>query len=314
MNGARSEAPTRGLTLVELLVALFLLALLTQAAVLATDGLFEQGQQAATVRSLEAIATAVLGDETRRDANGRPVLTGFVADHGRLPLAGPTTARLEELVQAPTDPNLLFGYRQPMGDPEVFVGCGWRGPYAQLGSRLQTGPSTPALRDAWNNPFACWSASDGATQALPGEPAAIVRSLGADGLLGGTGAGADLPLVFERTATPDPVAARWRGTVHLRVLGTPNADVVVRIYGASGSMAVTQWQWPSDPMALHQIPASGSLVLTSAPVPIGPRLVRVYRSPFVTPDTDLSGAVAKSSIVPIVVLPVANPELVITLP
>jgi prepilin-type N-terminal cleavage/methylation domain-containing protein len=138
----------RGMTLVELLVVLAILALLTTVAITSTDVLMSQGRYDATTRTLTNIQEAVLGAQNAHQPDGTLVVTGFVADMGRLPACASTdpSLGLAELWSPPSGVLGSFGL-QPTIDPAVCVPCGWRGPYL----RLPVGASR--LCDGWGNPF-----------------------------------------------------------------------------------------------------------------------------------------------------------------
>src|SRR5262249_35303906 len=76
-----------GMTLVELLVVLLILSILTVVAVQATDTLVDQARYDSTQRTLQSVEEAIVGPRGQRDADGSVLVTGFVADVGRFPLA-----------------------------------------------------------------------------------------------------------------------------------------------------------------------------------------------------------------------------------
>src|SRR4051812_35605788 len=87
--------PRRGLTLLELLVVLLILAILTMIAVQSTDNLVEPARYDATVRTMQNIQDAMIGPGNQRNPDGTILVTGFVADTGRVP------AVIDELVNKP---------------------------------------------------------------------------------------------------------------------------------------------------------------------------------------------------------------------
>lgn len=289
--------------MVELLVVVFILALLAQAAVYAGEGALESAQRETTASSLQQLEIALLGQPGRVDSQGRPHIGGFVADLGSLPVhaQGDAEQALRELWERPLAapaPRVLpaFALVPAPGDPEVQLGCGWRGPYVRLGF------GAAALRDGWGQPFATRDAAGQPTTS--GTPIAAVVSLGADQLDGGTGFAADLPIVVQRTTAP-LVAPRHLGTVPVQVQTSAGggAVLVVRAYG------------PRDgaPATLQQVVltafAPGSTVTTNlVDVPIGPRVVRAYQvaQPPATPETPLAAG-SKSRVQPVAVEPFAAP-------
>jgi type II secretory pathway pseudopilin PulG len=204
-----------GLTLVELLVVLTILIILTTIAITSTDQVLDQGRYNATQRTLQNIQDAILGPTSQRTADGSLLISGFVADMGRLPQTVDTTSEpLRELWDPsvipaastyalqvtnlinPSNPSVFLMYPpntvyNPTTAPvqvAVTLPCGWRGPYLQL----MTG-SSGRLLDGWGNPFDSLSQANsapytlttmtvGQSSPLPvGQPINIVRSRGADG-------------------------------------------------------------------------------------------------------------------------------------
>jgi prepilin-type N-terminal cleavage/methylation domain-containing protein len=78
------------LTLVELLVVLVIIAIVTGIAITATENVIDQGRYNATQQTLQNIQEAIMGPANQRAPDGSFLITGFVADMGRLP---PLTAR-----------------------------------------------------------------------------------------------------------------------------------------------------------------------------------------------------------------------------
>jgi len=127
-----------GFTLLELVVVLAVLAVMTGLAVRSLQELDDGHRFEASMRLLQSIEGAVLGDDRA---------PGFVSDLGRLPVAvGEGELTLAELWQPGGLPP--YDLRRDPVDPEVAVPCGWRGPYLSLPIGADT------LRDAWGNPVA----------------------------------------------------------------------------------------------------------------------------------------------------------------
>lgn len=277
----------RGMTLVELIVVLAILVALAGTALLATEGIVDQGRRDATVRSLEALREAVIGREGLVDANDNPWVRGFVADMGRLPRAE-ESGWLNELWTPPSewtppfDPlvvdNALFDIKSPSGDPDVQVAVGWRGPYL----RLPIGQTR--WLDGWGNEPVVLD-KDGISVVANSEIAQVI-SLGADGLVGGTGYDADLSVTFHSTVVPVQAPVQ-HGDVPVRVTGlTPLADeVVIRVYGPVYDESAFP---PEEGKAGTVLPlgiqvdtvftadAQGVVSTTFEDVPIGPRVLRAY--------------------------------------
>ncbi len=268
-----------GLTLVEVLVVMFILALLAQTAVLATEGLAAQTMRDVTERSLSDMEVALLGHDGRVDAQGRAAVTGFVADVGRLPRARIGTepaAALRELWERrdaepvpPSEriPTLRIG--SPPGDSEVQLACGWRGPYLRLGF----GRSVPL--DGWGRRFELWTELGVAV--AEGDLVAGMESFGADGSddppgVVSPGYDADLGLTVEREVAP-LVQARHLGTVRVQVrnLAAAQRTFLVRLYGPRDGVPATLAQ----PLSVT-VAATSDAEVSLPSIPIGPRVVRVY--------------------------------------
>ena len=193
---------SRGFTLVEMLVVLAILVALASIAVTSLEGVQDQARNDATQRGMQSIEDAVLGQQNLHTPDGVPVITGFVADIGRLPKAaiktvnGVSQTQPQELWDNPYG-LAAFGIKQavigniptgtagtaPTGDEdsEVYVPCGWRGPYLRLG----IGQS--ALADGWGNPFELLKVDRTPVAVTPTpDEISIVRSLGVDNVRNST--------------------------------------------------------------------------------------------------------------------------------
>jgi len=226
-----------GLTLLELLVVLGILAVLSTVAMRSVVGTFEEKNYEANVAQLEEIKQAVLGDDHS---------AGFLGDIGRLPLAvgdadATNYSQLAELWdqdEALARGISLYAIRTPAGDAEIRLGTGWRGPYLDLGINRND------LTDGFANRYFLLQA-DG-TESDNGEPIAIVQTLGADGAIHGASYAEDLEVIFEANAgvlpPPDNLAANdWQTDLQVTVTrdGGPilladGAHLILRAYGADG--------------------------------------------------------------------------------
>jgi len=125
-----AERATRraGLTLIELLLVVAILSALALATVSVVEGADQQVRYEDTKRRLRAIATAIAGDPTLK-VDGRPVVSGFVADVGRAPVD------LDELVRRDPAAAGTYDYAHeafPFGAgwaADRGLSSGWRGPY-----------------------------------------------------------------------------------------------------------------------------------------------------------------------------------------
>jgi prepilin-type N-terminal cleavage/methylation domain-containing protein len=143
----------RAFSLIELVIALAILAAATTIAIRATSGLQDQARYQQTTRSLNDIQAAIVGPANQRNADGSALVTGFVADTGRLPqsyfFGSPTDPVVpgDPLNELTSNPNGIVAYRNFASniDATVSVGVGWQGPYLHLGA----GPTY--IRDGWGN-------------------------------------------------------------------------------------------------------------------------------------------------------------------
>jgi prepilin-type N-terminal cleavage/methylation domain-containing protein len=271
-TSAHAAAARAGFTLVEMLVVIVILAIVTTIAVRSIDTLQDQGRFDGTRQGLREIDEAVAGVPGQLKPDGTALITGFVADMGRLP-AVIVGEPLQELWVKPPASGLFTIVAAP-SDPEVLVETGWRGPYLRLG------PGTASLRDGWGNPFVV-RAPDGTTPPA-GAPIAAVASLGADNTAGGTEYDGDLDVKFEQTA---PALNRWSGSLTVEVVvfsassmgppGNPqvaDGNVEIKYFGPNGTGAVVELTSGS------LVPSgTGPVTYTFTGVPVGPRVVRAYQ-------------------------------------
>lgn len=213
-----------GLTLLELVIVMVILAALTGIAVRAIEPVADQARYESTLKLAENIERAFLSAD--RNVDGSVSYSGFVADMGRLPIADGSNPefQLSELWAAPagapsysvaifqdgefdTDPSIAD--TQPLTVP---VAGGWRGPY------LLMPPGPQKLRDGFGNSFLLTISDEGEIVEVISE--------------GANGINVDLP------GGPWS-SARFRSSIAVSVLnndGTPaelksGETVHVRIYG-----------------------------------------------------------------------------------
>lgn len=144
----------RGFTLLEMLLVIFLMALVTSTGLLLTEGVETQAKYDDTKRRMDMIRIAIVGDPTRT-VNGGPEISGFVADMGRLPLCLAELLELGDEVLPATSPRT---FASPCDDTvtisewtlnaDTGIGLGWRGPYLQV---LPESSGNPRFRDGYSN-------------------------------------------------------------------------------------------------------------------------------------------------------------------
>ncbi|MBI3817403.1 MAG: type II secretion system protein [Planctomycetes bacterium] len=160
----------RGFTLIEMVVVLAILALLTLVALRATSGIVDQARYEANRKLLNDIAEAIVGKQGAGAIDSVPYC--FVADMGAIPTQHHDNLALMDLWQMPqgAKANQL---KSDAIDPEIKLSVGWRGPYIQLASGVDS------LLDVYGNPLKVIFPS---TQ-IPANPKFSITSLGSDGAL-----------------------------------------------------------------------------------------------------------------------------------
>ncbi|OAI09335.1 hypothetical protein A1353_24505, partial [Methylomonas methanica] len=134
----RSE---RGFTLLEMLLVIFLMALVASTGLMLTEGVEDQAKYDETKRRMELIRKAIVGDPART-VNGAPELSGFVADMGRLPNC------LRELIDALDCTSPGNTLTTSAFDSNSGLVAGWRGPYLAM---LPDSDGVLRLRDGYEN-------------------------------------------------------------------------------------------------------------------------------------------------------------------
>lgn len=158
IHSIQPSVSSKGFSLLELLLVLFIMGLMTATTMLMTGGVEDQAKYDETKRRMELIKRAIVGDPTRT-VNGGPEISGFVADMGRLPgcMSELITPGVEKTPN--TDPKT---YDSPCGgspaqvitawheDTTSNLWGGWRGPYI---STISDSDGVSRFRDGWNNNF-----------------------------------------------------------------------------------------------------------------------------------------------------------------
>jgi len=133
--------PAAGFTLLEMVLVLFLMALVTSAGLMLTEGVEDQAKSDETKRRMEMIRKAIVGDPTRT-VNGSPEISGFVADMGRLP------GCIRELLERMDCENIPNDLPVWQNDENTGIWAGWRGPYIAV---LPDRDGVRRFRDGYGN-------------------------------------------------------------------------------------------------------------------------------------------------------------------
>lgn len=272
----RNDARERGLTLLELVVVLAILGTLGTVMITQTAGLTGEARYEQTVRTLDQVQDALIGRQPAPGEDPTAVAPGFVADIGRLPLAG-GDLNLAELWdrEASATPPTEFSVQALTGlDNDLSLACGWRGPYI----RLPVGADE--LNDGWGRAFDLFDDAGNAVAADADEIALISSA--------GPGVGSVFDATFEilfrdttvNRTNGDPVVQLEFDLPAAAAAGA-NFFVVVRLYGPIGGEARVIGQsavltftksapaGTDDPNQTQQVTFTG--------MPIGPKLLRAYQ-------------------------------------
>jgi prepilin-type N-terminal cleavage/methylation domain-containing protein len=163
--------PLNGFSLIELVVALAILAAATTIALRATNHLQDQARYTNTISTLNNLQAAIVGPTNERSSDGTALVSGFVADTGRLPEfeAG------DPLTELISNPNGITNYQFYTSniDNSVRIQVGWQGPYLHLGA------GATSVLDGWGNRFHGYD-SAGVLITSANTPVAQLASWGAD--------------------------------------------------------------------------------------------------------------------------------------
>ena len=103
----KSTKNCNGFTLIEMLLVVFLIGLVASSMVLIVNDKDDQNRYDQTRVRYQSILDAILGTP-KLSLNGQPLVNGFIADMGRLPLPVPANTKdlegvygLDELIQHP---------------------------------------------------------------------------------------------------------------------------------------------------------------------------------------------------------------------
>ncbi len=132
-----------GMTLLEMVVSLAILAALSTIAVRSIAPLADQARYEATQNVLNELREVTVGATYLRQPNGQAIVSGYIADTGSLPTA---------LVDLFTQPVGLSAFASQTfdsdrdGTDDISLSSGWNGPYMQLGAGVDS------VVDGWGNP------------------------------------------------------------------------------------------------------------------------------------------------------------------
>ncbi|MEO1523895.1 MAG: prepilin-type N-terminal cleavage/methylation domain-containing protein [Planctomycetota bacterium] len=328
MNQLHHQHRPPGFTLVELVLVMLILAILATAALNVVDVRVDQTRFESTQQTLKDLETAIVGSANARAADGTRIVSGFVADVGRLPIS------IEELLAPPnnvpafqvfrSDGNAAVVATEVPSDQDITAVGGWNGPYLQLPV------AASALTDGWNHPFNFLTEDGNLTTG--NELIGIVRSNGRDGLIGGvTTYDSDLVLsVSANVAVPGVVASPndlargffvaniFDGNIGV-IPNDPNNDIVIRVYGPVQTDPINNPDVVAIQTVYHEIfgddPAEVidgvTAVSFTAELFVGPRIIRAYEidgmfAPAADDDLSVNGVntaniLARSSAVPITI-------------
>ena len=269
------RARQRGLTLIELLVVLTILATLGTVMITQTTGLTNEARYDQTVRRLEQLQDAVIGREPYVGEDPTSVPPGFVADVGRLPLAG-TALDMSELWDrsATGTPPTAFALQPLNGlDNETQMSVGWRGPYVRrpIGS--------DDLSDGWGRSFAL-KHSDGTDVDDATDSIGTISSPGS-GMGDSFAQPLDVVLMHIETGPPAIDIDRTTGQVTLLLdfeyTSSGQEYAVVRLYGPVNGKAEVVAQDVVQNTLGPGISQSLPVTFSPADIPIGPKLLRAYQ-------------------------------------
>jgi prepilin-type N-terminal cleavage/methylation domain-containing protein len=280
-----------GFTLLELLVVLVILTILTLVAVHTVDGLQDQTRYDATQRTLGEVEEAVLGPGAVRQPDGSLLITGFVADMGRLPSVpggAPVGTELSELWLR--GGLAAFSFQTADVDGAVRIGTGWRGPYL----RLPLGATE--LRDGWGN-FHVLTTETSGSLTLVREVSSLGANNAPDAVPPAAPYDGDLAVGFAND--------RFQGAISVNVFDTDADGKLVPI-----TTGVRLRCFVPDGNGGVEIRAAAAGEVFGG-VPVGLRVVRAYKA---ASDADITGSTVRTTPVSVVVPPAGTATVNLVFP
>ena len=286
-DGQRHTLQRSGLTLLELVIVMVILAALTGIAVRAIEPVADQARYEQTLKSLEQIEQAYLLRTLGSDSTVS--YHGFVADIGRLPIAvgvDPQTQLAEFWAQGTLPTFSVSNFPEPdvLNPPQIPVAAGWRGPYLNLP------PGPDVLRDGFGNDLVLLT--DTGAVAVAGNEIAGMTSSGANNVLDA------LDVDYERDVSLPGglwLPGRYEGTLPVSIKDSTGTDPVlnagetlsVRLYGPVNGVAgrINNTQVTAG--------VTGEFDVNLADIPCGPRALWVV----VTTGTSPSESIVRQSAV-----------------
>lgn len=219
---ARRRRDARGFTLLEMSIALAIIAILAAVATPMILSRILESRINATTAEAQVLYEAMVGRASDQGS------FGFVGDIGRLPTA------FEELAQ----PSGLPAYTV---STVRGVGMGWKGPYVNIGAS-----ATDYLTDAFGRPYA-------------GASTGQVRSAGPDGVFGNAD---DIVYPGSPPVITGRVHVNVKTVLDRRTLNDPPGYVVDLYYSNGGVEAVVRdstppFRFDNVPMGVHAVQVIG---------------------------------------------------------
>ena len=163
----------RGFTMIELLMVILLIGALSGLSLTAFDSSIDEARFDETVNEMRALRAALVGDTDLKN-NGQRSSFGYLGDIGGVP------TNAQGLVALLTNPGLPVWNV----DTSIRFGLGWKGPYMEGSGLLSS-----LTQDAWGRSYIYRADTSPIT----------LTSLGADGLIGGTGFNQDITIQIPTT-------------------------------------------------------------------------------------------------------------------